>query len=46
MQGSRQRLGPAARVLRGSALPYVREVMPAMEAILDLPGYARTFLTT
>jgi alkylated DNA repair protein (DNA oxidative demethylase) len=29
----RQRLGPAAMVLRGFALPYVRELMPAIEAI-------------
>lgn len=28
-----QRLGPAALVLRGFALPYVRELMPAIEAI-------------
>jgi len=32
-QNSRQRLGPAAMVLRGFALPYVREVMIAIEAI-------------
>lgn len=28
-----QRLGPAALVLRGFAMPYVRELMPAIEAI-------------
>ncbi|MGE8046832.1 DNA oxidative demethylase AlkB [Pseudomonas monteilii] len=28
-----QRLGPAAMVLRGFALPYVRELMPAIESI-------------
>ncbi len=32
-QNSCQRLGPAALVLRGFALPYVREVMPAIEVI-------------
>lgn len=30
---SRQRLGPAAMVLRGFALPYVQEVMPAIDII-------------
>jgi len=32
-QKPRQRLGPAAMVLRGFALPYVREVVPAIEVI-------------
>lgn len=32
-QDPRQRLGPASMVLRGYALPYVCEVMPALEAI-------------
>jgi alkylated DNA repair protein (DNA oxidative demethylase) len=32
-QNPRQRLGPAAMVLRGFALPYVRDVMIAIEAI-------------
>lgn len=29
----RQRLGPAAMVLRGFALPYVQQVLPAIEVI-------------
>lgn len=35
----RQRLGPAAMVLRGFVLPYVQEVMPAIEAITALAPF-------
>lgn len=36
---SRQHLGPAAMVLRGFALPYVRELMPAIEIIAAISPF-------
>ena len=34
-----QRLGPAAMVLRGFALPYVRELLPAVDAVAALSPF-------
>jgi len=38
-QKQRQRLGPAAMVLRGFALPYVREVIPAIGVINSMAPF-------